>query len=281
MDDVLATLDGEPIREADLQLAMLIRRIDPSAPNHVRRQLLVQLVEERLIRAHLDDRKVQPAQSRVEERLQRAYKWIRQTGRDPGDVLSSIGSSEAALRRELELPIAWAAYVNRVVTPKRIRDYFMAHRAELDGTQVRASHILLRLPADDPEAVQRAAERLGSIRQRVVEGELTFAEAAAEYSESPSGRQGGDLGFFPFQGQMPTSMTKVVFPLEVGEISQTFPSRFGMHLAQVTERKAGDLSLEDARPQVLGRLSQELWQQTLAPLREKSTVEFARPVDLE
>ncbi len=270
----LVSVDGHQIGDSDLKLAMLVRRIGTKVPETVRRRLLEQLVDEQLMRRYLADRKAEPDKLETDKRLQRVYKSIRQTGRDPEEILVSLGSSEAALRRELELPAAWQVYFNRIVTADKVREYFTQHRPQFDGTQIRASHILLKLASDDQEHITAAQDELRDIRRQIVDGELTFAEAANEHSQAASSRRGGDLGFFPFAGQMPTSFTKTVFPLKSGDVSQPFRTQFGMHIATVTARRDGDLSLEDARPHVLRRLSEELWERTVAPLRQQAEIEW-------
>lgn len=278
---VLVSVDDEQITEADLKLAMLIRRIGPEAPASVRKQLLEQLIDEQLIRGHLSQRQVKTDPSRIDDRLQRVYRWIRQSGRDPQAVLTSIGSSEADLREELALPAAWRIYFDRVVTAERVREYFTEHKPEFDETQVRASQILIKLPDDDEAAANAAADMLRDLGAKIVAGDMTFAEAATEYSQGATADRGGDLGFFPFRGQMPRAFTEQVFPLEVGELSEPFRTRYGMHLATVTERREGRLSLEDARPQVMRQLSQELWDETLVPLRKQASIEWHTDGDSE
>ncbi|MGH7948605.1 MAG: peptidylprolyl isomerase, partial [Candidatus Binataceae bacterium] len=93
-------------------------------------------------------------------------------------------------------------------------------------------------------------------------------------SESPTREKGGDLGFFPYRGKMPTAFTQVVFKLKLGEVSEPFITPFGAHLAKVIEVKAGEaaLSLEDARPAVLSRMSNELWNETVAAERAKANI---------
>ena len=42
----------------------------------------------------------------------------------------------------------------------------------------------------------------------------------------------------------------------------------------MTDRQAGDLNLEDVRDIVLARLSQELWNKTIADMRQAAKIEW-------
>ena len=68
-----------------------------------------------------------------------------------------------------------------------------------------------------------------------IEGGLSFAEAAADHSQCPSGRKGGDLGRFT-PGQMVPEFDKAVFTGDVGVLYGPIKTQFGYHLLEVTAR---------------------------------------------
>lgn len=88
-------------------------------------------------------------------------------------------------------------------------------------TEVRASHILVKTE-------QEAMDLYNEIKNGA-----SFADLAAENSMCPSGRNGGDLGFFG-KGMMVKPFEDAAFELEVGEISQPVQTQFGWHLIQLT-----------------------------------------------
>lgn len=89
---------------------------------------------------------------------------------------------------------------------------------------VRASHILVD--------TKQEAE---SLKTRIEKGE-SFETLAQEYSKCPSGRQGGDLGYFE-RGQMVPEFDQAAFSLPVGQISEPVQTQFGWHLIKVTAQK--------------------------------------------
>jgi peptidyl-prolyl cis-trans isomerase C len=68
-----------------------------------------------------------------------------------------------------------------------------------------------------------------------IEGGDDFAKIAAESSQCPSGKQGGDLGEFS-PGQMVPEFDQVVFSAEVGKVHGPVKTDFGYHLIEITDR---------------------------------------------
>lgn len=95
----------------------------------------------------------------------------------------------------------------------------------LDVTEVRASHILVKTR---PEAVK--------IRKEIINGDISFEEAAEKYSLCPSSANGGDLGYFK-RGQMVQPFSDVAFDLKVGQISDPVGTKFGWHLIKVVDKR--------------------------------------------
>jgi len=268
---VLVLVNDQPITENDLALSMLARSVPEDQRQKLRKRFLEQLVDRRLMRDYLISRKAQADPLELDAQVSRIRKLIAKAGDDPDAVLRKMGFDENRLRDELSLPLAWQTHIARVLTAEGIRDYFAAHREQFDGTQIRASQIFLKLGESAGDAdKEQDLQRLRDIRMEIVSGKTTFAAAAGMHSEAPSRDQGGDVGTFAYRGTMPLEFTREVFPLKVGEVGEPFLTRFGAHLATVTERKPGELSLEDVRPLVLSQMSGELWDETVAQERQKA-----------
>ena len=73
------------------------------------------------------------------------------------------------------------------------------------------------------------------LKTQIETGEKTFESAAAEFSQCPSGKQGGDLGSFG-PGMMVPEFDKVVFNDEVGKVHGPVQTQFGYHLLEITQR---------------------------------------------
>ncbi len=91
-------------------------------------------------------------------------------------------------------------------------------------TSVKASHILVN-----------SKEEALSIKNKIDKG-ANFEEMAQKYSKCPSGKEGGDLGYFT-KGQMVKSFETASFSLPLGVVSEPIQTDFGWHLIKVYDKK--------------------------------------------
>ena len=112
------------------------------------------------------------------------------------------------------------------VTDADTESYYNEHKDELIGEEsVSASHILV-------DTEELALEILAKIEK----GELSFADAAKEYSKCPSKENGGSLGDFG-RGQMVPEFDTKVFEMSVGEITkEPVKTQFGYHLIKLDSK---------------------------------------------
>ncbi len=74
-----------------------------------------------------------------------------------------------------------------------------------------------------------ALVKISEINDMITNGDIEFIDAASEFSECPSGENGGDLGEFG-RGQMVPPFEDAAFSLHVGEMSEIVETQFGYHL---------------------------------------------------
>ncbi len=273
-DVVLVVVNGQKVTEADVTRRMKTRQVPEDEWEKLRGPYLEKLIDVRLIQQFLASRKAIAAKKEIDDQVNLVRENARKGGRDPDKFLAESGYTPESLREELALPIAWKHHIDRAVTSERLKKYFEEHRPEFDGTRVRARQILIKAPPGDEAARDAAVARLSDLRKQIAARKISFEDAAREHSESPSKAEGGDVGLFPYAGKMPQEFSREAFQLKVGEISQPFRSRYGVHLCLVTDRQAGDLSLEDVRDEVLARLSRELLEEQTAELRKTAKIEW-------
>ncbi len=91
-------------------------------------------------------------------------------------------------------------------------------------SKVNAAHILV-------SGEGKAKELLG----RIQKGEA-FGKLAQEFSECPSKRRGGDLGWFG-RGQMVREFEKVAFEGEKGSVVGPIKTQFGWHIIKILDKK--------------------------------------------
>jgi len=84
-------------------------------------------------------------------------------------------------------------------------------------TTLKAKHILVE-----------HTHEVEDIQKKLADGE-SFEKLAADFSNCPSGQQGGDLGSFS-KGMMVKPFEDAVLNLKEGEISGPVKTQFGYHL---------------------------------------------------
>lgn len=73
-----------------------------------------------------------------------------------------------------------------------------------------------------------------ALKNQILEG-ADFAQLAQQYSNCPSGEQGGELGEFG-RGDMVKEFDDVVFSAELNTVQGPIETEFGYHLLEVTSR---------------------------------------------
>ena len=113
------------------------------------------------------------------------------------------------------------------VTDKEAEEYYEANKQRFEsGETVNASHILV-------DSEEKALEILAKIKP----GEMSFEDAAKEYSSCPSKQNGGNLGDFG-RGQMVPEFDTAVFEMEVGTVTEKpVATQFGYHLIKLNSKK--------------------------------------------
>ena len=206
--------------------------------------------------------------------------------------MAKRGFTEEELREDLGKQFTIRNYIQgeivpqAVIPPEAVREAFDQNPSHFSvPEEVRASHILIRVAASDPqekkdEAMEKAKEIASLARQEGAD----FAQLARERSEGPTAPSGGDLGFFG-RGRMVKPFEETVFSLEVGKISDPVLTQFGYHVIKVTDRReARSLPFEEVREDLeadlKNRMVGELVGARIEQLRQAADIEisgFAAP----
>jgi len=148
-------------------------------------------------------------------------------------------------------PTAYATKI-KVPTPAEVSAWQKAHGPEIaayyqqnkssysKGEQVRARHILIRLPKNASEAEKKTAwEKANALRKEIQDGKDFAAVARTSSDDEGSKAQGGELGWNERSAWVP-AFAQAAFNLPIGEVSEPVPTPFGFHLIQVEEKKPAE-----------------------------------------
>lgn len=141
------------------------------------------------------------------------------------DVIAEINQYKGSL--------AQSYLTDREVTAPGVRSMF-----ERRTEEVRASHILINLPADASLEDSAIAYAKANDLIRQLKAGAHFETLAREHSQDPSVQQnGGDLYFFT-GGQMVPAFEDAASLMKVGEITPSpVRTQFGLHIIKVTDRQ--------------------------------------------
>lgn len=153
---------------------------------------------------------------------------------------------------QLEKDLLTQMTINKVLSEVTITDedaktYYEANSQEfVQPATVSAKHILV----DN-------AELCAEIKNKIENAELTFEEAAIQYSTCPSKQQGGDLGVFG-RGMMVPEFEDAAFALELDTVSEPVATQFGHHLIKVeAKNEPGSSSFEEVKDQIVQKMIQQ------------------------
>ena len=155
-----------------------------------------------------------------------------------GGVISEAASAaiEALLEQELAVPEP---------SDEACRRHHAARAAAYSiGEQVRARHILFAVTAGVDVTALRSKAEVTLLEVRAPDrgdpaGDEGFARAARSLSNCPSGASGGELGWLSREDCAPEFARELFGHAEVGVLPRLVHSRFGLHVVEVLERRAG------------------------------------------
>jgi peptidyl-prolyl cis-trans isomerase C len=275
----LATVNGTAITQSDLdrefsriklQADRRQQPLNASAISQIKNRILETLIHRELLYQTsleqgfvLDDSEVDQNLEQIKQRLS--------PGKSFAQALAEIHVSETDFRNEIKKAMLIQKLMEKEVYSKisiseKDARIFYDNNPQFfqEPERIRASHILVKLdnPADESQRA-KALKKIEDIRTRLKNGE-NFAELAKEFSEGPSGKNGGDLGVFD-RTKMVKPFSEAAFALETGEISGIVETQFGFHIIKVTEKlPKTKLKYEDVKERILQTMRRQKIQEATA-----------------
>ncbi len=128
------------------------------------------------------------------------------------------------------------------VTPSEVREFFQnipKDSLPYFNQEVEISEITYKAKPNDVEK-KLAKDKLTDIREQIKSGKMPFEELAKKFSQDPSGREGGDLGWAK-RGKFVPEFEAAAYKLEPSELSEVIESEFGFHIIQLLERRGNTI----------------------------------------
>jgi peptidyl-prolyl cis-trans isomerase C len=240
-----------------------------SAKGMVRRQAIEMMINRTLLEQAAKNEGIAVARDTVAARMT-AMKSSFPSEQAFAERLAAMGITSQDFEKEIETGIQFetllAKHTSDVKAPtmEEMKAYYDSNPEDFrQPEQIQASHILVQLAQTDTDA-QKAEKRAraGKILADL-KGGADFAQTASQFSDCPSKRDGGNLGYFR-RGQMVPAFETAAF---------------GYHIIKLTDHKpARDVSFEEAQRDISGYLTDQAKQQAigsyLQTLRGAAQIEY-------
>jgi len=225
--------------------------------NRIRRQALDTLIEEKLLDYEIKKAGIKVTPREVEAIVDDIKKQNKATQQDLEMALAKEGLTFEQYKTQIEKRILrtklvqWSAKVEPQASEKQLRDFYEQNAERYKTPETfRPAHILFGIPKEaPPEKVQEVRKKCQEVLERIRKGE-DFGEMALLYSQDPSAKERGDLGYFK-KGELLPAFEKELNRLRVGEVGGIIRTEFGFHLIKLLDRRGGTpMPFEEAKARV-------------------------------
>jgi peptidyl-prolyl cis-trans isomerase SurA len=255
LDRIVAVVGNEIILESELkmQTSLLLSQRGVEVKNaeeqsKLQREILDQMINDKLLLLQAQkDTTIEVTSKEVDAAVADQLKKLKSEFSEEAfqAQLKAEGLTENELKKKYREQIKNQMMVDRLIgsklskvsmSTKEVKDFYQTYKDSIPDQPeaVKLSHILLEIKPSQVtlDSLQRKAER---VLELVRKGE-DFAQLASRYSDDPSGKEGGDLGFFK-KGDMIPKFEDVAFTLNPGEVSNVVETEFGYHIIKVEEKE--------------------------------------------
>jgi peptidyl-prolyl cis-trans isomerase SurA len=253
-DGVAAVVNDDVILQSDVeeQLALLLMRSqnrpDSTQVDTLRREILNQLIDEKLIVNEAKRQGLNASDAEVARELEGAMKDVRE--RFGGDQefqeqMRRENTTEEKLREKyrdeirrqlIATKLMQRTFPKQPVPQAEAEAYFASHRSEFPKVPAELRLSVVQIPVTADSATEAKARRdITAVRKRLTSGEK-FAKVASEVSQDPAtAKNGGDLGFLR-RGLLDRELDDAAFSLKLGELSSPLRSSVGWHVLEAIDR---------------------------------------------
>ena len=172
----------------------------------------------------------------------------------------------------IQIELLRKVYGNRmVIANKAMLAYYKKNMEEFRGMpMVDLKLIFLAVPHNAKKGLKKKIyERLLKIRNLAVKGNVSFSSLARKYSEDPSEKNGGRIGYI-YEDKLSPGFSKIAFRLKVGQISGIIKSPFGYTILKSVGKKMGAFkTFKQVEPEIFSILERRKTSEYLAKLLKK------------
>ncbi len=256
--DIAAIVCGEKIYKAEVEAAVN-RKIKEYQKDNItlsdieiaaiRKQILNDLIENILLDTYAKDHNIKVTEDEVKNEIQRMREY---TGLSEDEVYKQALSKYQLLESDINEMVRSALLADKVyyeviknldISDEELWEYFIKRVSFYNGSR-RVSHIFIAVNTqkDTIDDINSKFEKMKKIKEEILKGKK-FEDLVKEYSEDLSTKEkGGDLFWFRKGTISDSEISKAVFSLDKGEISEVVKSQYGFHIFKITDSVPENLS---------------------------------------
>lgn len=241
------------------------------------REKLELLIEDRLIRQEAKRMGIEVGEGEIDQVVEGIKRKNLISDDELKENLKRENISYESFRQGIRDAIIRERVISRMVTPelnlddRKLREYYDLHKDEFKEEEVRLRQVFISGVRED------SRERAKNALSLIIKG-VPFEEVAKEYSDEPSGKYGGDIGFVKKNDLIP-ELRDALKGKAKGEITDIIRSPYGYHILRLEEIKGGDPPpFDEVKEEIKRRLileeSQKRYREFVKKLKRKSYIEI-------
>jgi peptidyl-prolyl cis-trans isomerase SurA len=240
------------------------------------REKLGILIENTLIKQQAKKMKIDVSDREVREVVENIKKQHLITEEELKEQLKKENLSYDEFLKGIRITLLRNKVLARVITPevnlteKALKDYYDSHFDEFTEEELHLQQIFISGLREDSK------ERADFVYDSLSKG-IPFEELAKQYSDDPSGKYGGDVGYVKKEELIP-EIREAIKDLREGSYARTIQSRYGFHILKLVNRKKGDIipfekAKEDIKRRLIMEESEKRYKDFIDKLKRSSYIE--------
>ncbi|NPA27668.1 MAG: peptidylprolyl isomerase [Epsilonproteobacteria bacterium] len=252
-DEVLATINGVPITKSNVDFILKNSRTSfDKLTDEQKKELLDRLIERELL-----------VEAAKKDGIEKDEEYKRALENYKKDLLIKVWMDKL--------------YNKTLVSDSEANKFYQENKEMFKKPEtIHARHILVKTK----EEAQKIIDELKGLKGE--ELKKKFIELAKSKSTGPSGKSGGDLGYFP-RGQMVKPFEEAAFKLNKGEITtEPVKTQFGYHVIYVEDKKPATITpFEEVKESIISRKKEEEFKKLIKETIDKAKKEAKIEINLK
>jgi peptidyl-prolyl cis-trans isomerase SurA len=284
-DEPITTYDIAKEREGIERGMEATKPLDAAAKAQLQQAALDSLISRKLIQQKIKELDIKVSDEEVRQAIEDVKRTNNITEENLKAALAARGISfddyKAQLKEQLErLRLISLEVRSKIqISEKEALEYYTANADLFQVDEAfRVRQIFFKL---SPRATEAERKRVVATAEKVLaeaRGGADFAALAKKYSQDPSAKEGGDLGYLK-KGDILPEIESSLANLKQGDVSGLIRTPVGIHIMKLEEyRKGKRQTFESVKAEVEDRLykkkSEERFNQWLAELRKNAAIEI-------